>query len=206
MQKSNYTLILASQSPRRKELLGWLDVPFEVTPSDVEEKSSASDAVSFCEDIAAQKGLDVWKKSEHRHDAPVVISADTMVFLGDEKMGKPSDRAQAKEMLLRLSGKTHQVLTSVFMKSRERQDVFTVSSSVTFDHIDEVTMEKYLDSGESLDKAGAYGIQGKGLTFIKKVEGSYSNVVGFPLCEFRSRFESFLASEPKENWRELFAQ
>jgi septum formation protein len=197
-----YRLVLGSQSPRRKELLGWIDVPFDIITSQAEEHSDAKDPVKYCEDIAHIKGQDVFSKLEDKSSS-LVVSSDTMVFLGDEILGKPKDRNQAKEMLQMLSGQTHKVVTSVLLKTAEKEKVFSIESHVTFDNIDPKTLELYLDSEESLDKAGAYGIQGKGLIFISHLEGSYSNVVGFPLNDFIRELKIFL-EVGSDDWRQYF--
>jgi septum formation protein len=197
-----FEMILGSQSPRRKELMGWLDIPFKIVTSDVEEVSSETIPEKFCEAIAKLKGEDVWLKTNNEN--AFVVSSDTIVCTENEILGKPKDRASAKEMLLKLSGRTHQVITSVYLKTHMKNHIFSVSSEVTFDKIDSNTMELYLASGESLDKAGAYGIQGKGLTFISNLRGSYSNVVGFPLSHFVNEMCLFLGLDNEEKWRECF--
>ena len=204
MESSKIELILGSQSPRRKELIGWLDIPYQVVVSDVEEKSNEVSAIKFCEDIARLKGQDVWTKCHQDTENPLVVSADTMVFLGDEKLGKPKNRQESRDMLDRLSGQSHKVITSVFMKNKVRHHTFSVESHVTFDSIDEVTRDLYVASGEGDDKAGSYGIQGKGLVFISRVEGSYANVVGFPLSHFKKELLSFLELENSSKWRSQF--
>lgn len=213
--ENKYSLILASQSPRRKELLGWIDVPFEIIPSQVEEHSDSSDPIQFALDIAALKGNDIWSKLEERISSsqnffPLIIASDTVVELDGVKYGKPVDRADAKRMLLELSGRTHQVVTSVFLKRRDiksKEELvhsFAVKTQVTFNKIGDDILEPYLDSRESMDKAGSYGIQGKGLTFVSDLKGSYSNVVGFPLVEFLDELKRFLGLEETNDWRNSF--
>ena len=197
-----FKMVLGSQSPRRKELMGWLDIPFDIVTSELEEKSSETIPQSFCEDIAKLKGDDVWNKVNNKKS--FVVSSDTIVCIGNEILGKPKNSVEAKEMLLKLSASTHKVITSVYLKTHEKSHVFSVSSEVTFDNIDPYTMDLYLASGESLDKAGAYGIQGKGLAFISDLRGSYSNVVGFPLSHFVKELCRFLNIESEENWRDYF--
>lgn len=202
-----YQMILASQSPRRKELLGWIDVPFLVHPSKVEEVTEETEPVAFAEDLARLKGRDVWDQLSVEN--PLVIASDTIVELNGKIYGKPSDKDEAKEMLLELSNQWHQVVTSVFLKAKkdgvEKEHCFSVKTKVKFSEINQDIMGPYLESQESLDKAGAYGIQGKGLVFVEAIEGSYSNVVGFPLVEFLSELKKFLGLGPENiQWRECF--
>jgi septum formation protein len=202
MDNTSFHFILGSQSPRRKELIGWLDIPYSIITSDVDEVSTSEDPQDFCEDIARLKGIDVWEQAKDKHENAFIVSADTMVFLDDLKLGKPQTREEARSMLLLLSNRTHQVITSVFMKTKDKEHTFSVSSDVTFDPIDERTLELYLDSRDSMDKAGAYGIQGKGLIFISYLKGSYSNVVGFPLATFKKELVKFVnVGNP---WRKCF--
>lgn len=197
-----FELVLGSQSPRRKELMSWLDIPFSIVTSDVEEVSNKKVPQDFCEDIAKLKGDDVWSKVNNQN--ALVVSSDTIVCTEDEILGKPKGTDGAREMLLKLSGTKHKVITSVYLKTHSKNHIFSVSSEVTFDKIDSATMENYLKSGESLDKAGAYGIQGKGLVFISHLKGSYSNVVGFPLSHFVDELCGFLNIEKEDNWRNCF--
>lgn len=205
-----YSLILASNSPRRKELLGWIDVPFNILGSDVEEVSSATDPVEVAIDIAKLKGDSVWSSFSDIDDQnPLVISSDTLVELGGKIYGKPESVEDARKMLLELSGNWHKVVTSVYLKGMIDNKVisksFAIVTKVKFAEISEDILGPYLKSGESMDKAGAYGIQGKGLTFVEAIEGSYSNVVGFPLYEFIGALKEFLGCGPDEiNWRERF--
>ncbi len=217
MQLDKFTLILASKSPRRKELLGHLDIPFVILSEEVDEVSEFSDPVAICNDIASQKGHAVMKSLEHhpklyKSFLPLVVSSDTIVTLGDKIYGKPCSIEEASSMLMELSGKTHRVITSVYMasldqKSELKSKVFACETDVTFAPISMDVLSHYLDSGDSLDKAGAYGIQGQGLTFVDEVKGSYSNVVGFPLSTFIAELKAFLGFSDDEAglWRECFA-
>jgi len=209
-----YSLILASNSPRRKELLGWIDIPFQVVGSNIEEHSNEENPVLMAIDLAVQKGEAVWKilSSEHGSN-PLVVSSDTIVVLGNRIYGKPRSREEAREMLLSLSGKEHKVVTSIYIKAKsiytdkEIYRKFAIETDVKFANISEDILGPYLDSEESMDKAGAYGIQGKGLLFVESLRGSYSNVVGFPLVEFIAELRNLLC-EGRENerasWREKF--
>ncbi|WP_372652411.1 nucleoside triphosphate pyrophosphatase [Halobacteriovorax sp.] len=209
-------LVLASGSPRRKELLGWLNIPFEIKSSDVKEITDKVNSFEIAEDLAALKGRDVFNILSKREDfgkeyLPFIISSDTIVTLGDKVYGKPSGREDAKRMLLELEGKEHKVITAVFFSCLDedgstRERVFSCESEVTFEKIDRDLLELYLASGESLDKAGAYGIQGQSLCFISKINGSYSNVVGFPITDFLREFKEFLGHRDSVDgeWRDLF--
>ncbi len=213
-EKKLYSLILASNSPRRKELLGWLDIPFQVIGSNIEEHSQEEHPTDLAIDLAVQKGEAVWENLKAEHGAyPLVVSSDTIVVLGKRVYGKPATREEAKEMLLSLAGKEHMVITSIYIKAKsiETGEIisrkFAVETDVTFSEITEDILGPYLDSKESMDKAGAYGIQGKGLLFVESLKGSYSNVVGFPLAEFLEELR-ILLSEGKEEeklaWRSKF--
>lgn len=174
-------LILASASPRRKELLGHIGFNFEVITSDIEENSLESLPEDQACDIAEQKGKAVLKSLVSGPEC-LVISSDTMVVLDGKIYGKPGTKEKARETLLELSGKTHTVITAVsFQDGAGKCYSFFDKTYVTFEKIEKDILEIYLDTGEGLDKAGAYGIQGAGLTFIEKIKGSYSNVVGLPV-------------------------
>lgn len=205
MQKKNkFQLILGSQSPRRKELLQWIYVPFKIITSDIEEVSDVSEVTDLVQDLADQKAQSVFESIKEEYSNPVVIGADTIVVLGNQVMGKPKDRAEAKQMLQKLMGKTHRVLTGVSIIHLDGKNTFYDETQVSFEEINDELLELYLDTGESLDKAGSYGIQGAALGFIHKVEGSYSNVVGLPVNLVLKELKSTLNLEGKTNWREQF--
>jgi septum formation protein len=212
MVSSKIKFILASASPRRKELIGHLKVPYEILALNIPEESEASDPLKFSQDIAIQKGDAVVTKLsiENPKQSHFVVSADTIVYLSGKIYGKPSGREEARVFLCELSGKTHSVFTAVSMTltadGKQTSHSFVEESKVTFNKISDALMERYLDTGDSLDKAGAYGIQGASLTFISKVDGDYANVVGFPLSRFVLEAEKFLKSNfPNEAlWLNLF--
>lgn len=211
MVSSKLNLILASASPRRKELISHLQIPFKILTSHVEEQSSAQNPVGFCRDIAFSKGSAVFEKlRQEGKDSLYVVSADTIVCLEGKIFEKPSCRNEARIFLKTLSGKTHSVFTAVVVHFwyQDKYDTFSFveESKVTFNDLSRPLMERYLDTGDSLDKAGAYGIQGPSLTFISKVEGDYANVVGFPLSRFVCETERFLKNHfPHEDvWFNLF--
>lgn len=198
MEDSKIKLVLASASPRRKELLSHLGIPFEILTFNVPEESQETDPMKFCLEIAELKGKAVFENLQKNRSQEnfLVVSSDTIVCLGNKIYGKPADRAEARQFLMELAGVTHSVFTAVSVKllyqGKVESFAFAEESRVSFEHIDERLMENYLNTGDSLDKAGAYGIQGPSLTFISKVEGSYSNVVGFPLSTFVLQTEKFL--------------
>lgn len=216
MELNKLKLILASKSPRRKELLGYINIPFDIDSCDVEEVSEHTHPKLFCEDIAAQKGRAVFQKrvrelQKLNNDKNLfVISSDTIVFLDGVIYGKPKDREDARKILSELSDKTHTVFTAVSfffhdpVTKEVRSHSFSEETRVTFARITHDLMEEYLATGDSLDKAGAYGIQGPSLTFISSLEGSYSNVVGFPLNRVVDEMKMVLSLDDDESLKSLF--
>jgi septum formation protein len=217
MPQNSYKLILASQSPRRKELLGWIGVPFEIIKSDVDEISNEQDPIVLSMELAAEKGRDVFTKLSSwegfkENFFPVIVASDTVVAEGNNIYGKPTSVEDARRILGELSDKKHTVVTGVHLSMIDKTTLefkehsFYVKSDVEFDEITEDLMDIYLGSKESLDKAGAYGIQGQGLTFIKSLSGSYSNVVGFPLSDFINQLKFFMGMPDDKDgqWRKLF--
>ena len=192
-------LILGSQSPRRKELLGFLGIPFKVIAPNIEERSTFNSPIEIARHLSQQKAQHLHSKMlDHDH---LILSADTLVTLNGKIYGKPKDRLEAKEFLRELSGNTHQVVTGVTLKSSQYERIFHVQSEVTFAPWKEEMINHYLDCNESMDKAGAYGIQGPSLTFITHLNGSYSNVVGLPLAELISEMELMFGTN---RWRDCF--
>ncbi len=173
-------LVLASASPRRRELLLRAGLRFEVRPSEVDEaRRIGEEAASYAERIAREKALAVSVVAPH----PLVLGADTVVECAGEILGKPSDQREACAMLRTLSGKTHRVITGYALARGGRiLESAAVTSRVTFHELSSVEIEHYVASGEPMDKAGAYGIQGLGGGFIAHVEGSCDNVMGLPLA------------------------
>lgn len=209
----NYKLkfVLASASPRRKELVGHLKVPFEILTLNIPEESASSDPVKFSSEIAEAKGDAVFEKLKKEHpDNYYIVSADTIVVLDNKIYGKPADRNEARLFLNELAGKSHSVFTAVsiilYNNGKKEKFGFVEETKVTFNKIPEALMERYLDTGDSLDKAGAYGIQNGSLSFISKVDGDYANVVGFPLARFVTESEKILKTKfPHEDlWLNLF--
>lgn len=167
-------LILASNSPRRRELLSKLNYAFSVIPSVGEETSTAKLPVDIAKELANRKALEVFKT----HPDAVVIGCDTVVELDGQLLGKPKDIAEAKQMLTALSGKTHLVHTGVCVLHKLGVWLFADTTQVVFDNLSDKQMVDYIATGSPMDKAGAYGIQDSG--FVSHIVGSYDNVVGFP--------------------------
>jgi septum formation protein len=202
---AQYKMILASQSPRRKELLGHLGIPFVIQPSHIEEVSDAKNPIDYSLDIALIKGRDIALQNTSKTNE-IIVSADTIVVHNQIIYGKPKSPEDACRMLSILSGQTHSVYTSVVLIGLGREKTFTVESRVTFSIIQKSILDHYLMTKDSLDKAGAYGIQGNALTFIENLEGSYSNVVGFPLSHFIHELKLFLNLDlENSHWRNLFS-
>jgi septum formation protein len=181
-------IILASGSPRRNELLSLLDIPFEVCASKVEE---VVDETSLPEDIvmslALQKAHDV---ARNMKDA-IVLGADTVVVIDGQVLGKPENRQDAAATLRRLSGRTHEVFTGVAIVSREKATTFYERTEVTFYELTEEDITAYLQTGEPFDKAGSYGIQGRGAVLVRKIAGDYYSVVGLPIARVARELQRF---------------
>ena len=175
-------LYLASQSPRRRELLAQIGVVFEVLAANVDETVYAGeDATAYVRRVALEKAQVGWQKLAQQRRRPV-LGADTAVVCGTDILGKPRDRADALDMLQRLSGRTHTVLSAVALAGAGAA-VRVQSSRVTFRTLHADECAAYWETGEPLDKAGAYAIQGRAAVFIRRIEGSYSGVMGLPLFE-----------------------
>ena len=176
--------ILASSSPRRRDLLLRLQTPFDIILPNVDESMIAPDGNPeiFCTSLAELKANDI---SQHYPDM-LVIGADTIVVLDDLILGKPDDQAQAQEMLETLSGKTHHVYTGVCLKWAKKNihHLFAEITMVTFRELELSDISHYIESYPPYDKAGAYGIQDSSAAFVKGIKGCYDNVVGFPISRF----------------------
>lgn len=173
-------LILASGSPRRRELLGGLGVPFRVVTSDIEEISLQTDPAEVARDLAGQKARAV--QAMLGHAPALILASDTLVALGGEVLGKPRDASQNADYLRRLSGQTHRVYSGVALLGPDGLRSEVEATDVTFRSLTEAEVQHYAGSGEGLDKAGGYGIQGLGMALVARIDGDYSNVVGFPLA------------------------
>lgn len=177
------TVVLASASPRRQELLRQVGIPFVVDPSTESETIAPEwQAESIAERLAERKALDV---AARHPEADVVIGADTVVFLDGVPMGKPSDEADAQRMLGLLSGRTHEVRTGIALVAPKASKRVTASvcSRVRFRALDAGEIARYVASGEPMDKAGAYAIQGLASLFVEGIDGDYFNIVGLPIAE-----------------------
>ena len=187
----HYKIILASNSPRRKELLAGLDVAFEVRvlkgidesyPNDLPTKQIAQ--------YISQKKAAAYRNTIASDE--LVITADTIVILGDEVMGKPKDEADACRMLRELSGKTHQVITGVTLTTTEKQHSFSVETDVTFKEFSEEEIVYYVKKYQPMDKAGSYGIQEWiGYVGVTSLQGSYFNVMGLPVQRIYEALKNF---------------
>ena len=171
-------VILASQSPRRKELMGLFHIPFTVCISDADEtmdpKLSPAEAVAV---VSRRKA-----EAVPRGEDDVVIAADTIVVLGSEILGKPKDPADASRMLHLLSGRDHQVMTGMTVLRGEHCAVCTEITDIHFRSLSDREIEAYIRTGEPMDKAGSYGIQGGAALFAERLVGDYYNVMGLPVC------------------------
>ena len=171
-------LILASASPRRKELLGLFHIPFVIRVADIDETMDA-DKLPFDEvaRVSRRKALAV-----PREDGDIVIAADTIVVCEDKVLGKPKTEAEAVEMLTLLSGRDHQVMTGCTVLRADRAETFTEVTDLHFRPLSRKEIENYVASGEPMDKAGSYGIQGGAALFCERMAGDYYNVMGLPVC------------------------
>ncbi|WP_394237886.1 Maf family protein [Pseudomonas anguilliseptica] len=185
------TLYLASGSPRRRELLTQIAVPFLTQIAPVDENALPDESpIAYVERLARAKAQAGLAALSDTADA-VVLGADTAVVLDGRILGKPVDRDDALATLNALSGRSHQVLTAVALVSRERLESRVVTSQVTFRALTQAEVEAYWASGEPQDKAGCYGIQGLAAVFVSQLQGSYSAVVGLPLCETAALLAEF---------------
>jgi septum formation protein len=176
-------IYLASASPRRRELLEQIGVPFRVLPASVSEARRGGEHPEvYVARVAADKADQVWEQVQATEPAPV-LAADTAVVVDDELFGKPADQAEALRMLERLSGRSHTVLTAVALRWRSDRHALVSQSEVRFRATTAAERRAYCRTGETSDKAGAYAIQGYGGLFVEHLSGSYSAVMGLPLCE-----------------------
>lgn len=181
--------ILASASPRRKELFANINTDFEILPSDIKEVIPPDVRIEKVPEIlATQKAADV----ATRHPDALVIGADTGVFIDGKMLGKPKDRNDAVSMLHLLSGNTHKVITGCSIQYGSKRESFSEVTEVTFYSLSDEEIENYVNCGECDDKAGAYGIQGKGMLLVKEIKGDYFNVVGLPVGKLNRAIKEFL--------------
>ena len=216
MQKDqNGRLVLASASPRRRELLSQIGLEFTVMPSTKEENAKTTEAGALVQELSRQKAVDIWEQlsggqgqnpdadqeqiSEEtqepnlngkRQSELLVIGADTVVCCEGKILGKPHSREAAAEMLTALQGRSHEVYTGVTLYSQSETVTFFECTQVEFYPMTEVEISEYIDSKEPMDKAGAYGIQGLGARFVKGIRGDYNNVVGLPVGRLYQELKS----------------
>ena len=215
MQKEqNVRLVLASASPRRRELLSQIGLEFTVMPSTKEENAKTTEAGALVQELSRQKAVDIWEQlsggqgqnpdadqeqiSEEtqepnlngKRQPELVIGADTVVCCEGKILGKPHSREAAAEMLTALQGRSHEVYTGVTLYSQSETVTFFECTQVEFYPMTEVEISEYIDSKEPMDKAGAYGIQGLGARFVKGIRGDYNNVVGLPVGRLYQELKS----------------
>ena len=172
-------VVLASSSPRRRELLSLIGIAHEVRPADIDERALAGESPQgHCERLAREKAIAL---ADEAGDGALVIGADTIVVIDDAILGKPRDEDDAARMLRALSGRTHAVLTAVAVVRQGRVESGVESVRVTFRALDDTEIAAYIATREPMDKAGAYGIQGYGATIVERIEGDYFAVMGLAL-------------------------
>lgn len=182
------TIILASQSPRRKELLQRILPEFKIVPAEIDEKVSESDTpVEYVQKMAREKAQQVAKN----HPNDLVIGCDTIVTLDNKILGKPASREDGFNMLTELSGKTHAVYTSIVLLKNNQELATTVPAKVEFYELSDQEINSYLETDEYIDKAGAYGIQGQGALFVKQIEGDYYSIMGLPIGTLYRMLQEF---------------
>ena len=204
-----YRVILASGSPRRKELLAQIGIEFEVLTSDVEEHSKFTAPAELVKDLASQKAEAVCEKyrdyfnkvtereGKKKTDDVVIIGADTIVAMGEQILGKPKDEQDAYSMLSELQGNRHQVYTGVCLllikkDGTQKKLSFAEMTQVSICPMSAEEIRCYISSGDPMDKAGSYGIQGRFARHIEGIEGDYYNVVGLPVCRLYQELKQIL--------------
>ncbi|WP_409301944.1 Maf family protein [Peribacillus sp. SCS-155] len=184
-----HPVILASSSPRRKELLQFLQIPFQTVNANVDETIAAGTTPEEAvKQLAYRKAAEV----NRSHKGSIIIGSDTVVAIEGDILGKPAGRDDARATLKRLSGKAHSVYTGVAIIKDEYSKIFAEKTEVTFWELSDEEIEKYLDSGEPYDKAGSYGIQGLGSLLVKSIAGDYYTVVGLPVSRLAREIKAFI--------------
>lgn len=189
-----FKIILASSSPRRKELLSKIYKDFEIMVSDKETSIDTDEPTTFCVRQAKQKGLDIYEKAINLfpNTKLLVLSFDTVVSIDNKILGKPLDRADAKKMLEKLSGKEHKVYTGVFIAANLDNiylNTFFEETKVRVANLSDSEIESYLNTDDYKDKAGSYGIQGSFSKFITGIDGDFYNVMGLPIASLYQRLK-----------------
>ena len=188
---NNKKIILASASPRRKDILSNLGLKFEIIPSDIEENiENQSFSKELIEKLALDKVTDVRKRIDY---PALIIGSDTVVVVGDRILGKPKNKEDAFNMLKLLSGKTHEVISAIAIMDSENNKILTdsVVSKVTFKELSDSEINNYIATGEPMDKAGAYAIQGFASIFISTICGCYTNIVGISAYKLAQMLKEF---------------
>ena len=187
----NYNFILGSNSPRRKEILKEIGLDFSIYPSNIDENFNKEIELEDIPVFLAEKKANALKNKLKEND--ILITADTIVIYKNELLTKPENAYQAKEMLEKLSGKSHKVITGVCLLSKNNKSIFSSKTIVTFNDLDKFEIEFYIKKYKPFDKAGSYGIQEWiGLIGVKKIEGSYTNVVGLPASMVYTELKKFI--------------
>jgi septum formation protein len=181
--KTVQPIVLASQSPRRKALLEEMGIPFVQIASHIDEQKREEESpVEFARRAAREKGEDIQERLLEKGESPFIVSADTIVVLNDRVFFKPRDKEEAREMTRQLSGRTHQVITGwAIAKTGHPTYISHTVTDVTFHALTDAEIDLYVQTGEGLDKAGAYGVQGIGTFLVERIDGNYFNVVGLPV-------------------------
>lgn len=183
-----YQLILGSSSPRRKMLMEQVQIPFVTRVKKVDESQVRSDSPEkLVQELAKLKGANL----DVKHEREVILTADTVVAFENEVLEKPRDEQDAVQMLQMLSGRQHDVLTGVMLKTRDEKMVFAERTTVEFWDLTDEMIERYVSTTDPFDKAGAYGIQSGGAVFVKRIIGDYYNVVGLPLSKVIKELERY---------------
>lgn len=182
-------VILASKSPRRRELMELLKVPFEVIVSDIDEQiDHDNDLVKEIEKLSYQKAEAVYRT----HSDALVIGSDTIVKIGNKALGKPHSLEEARQMLELLSDNTHEVVTAVTILDQGQRETFSSIAEVTFYPLSKEEIEDYIHTNEPMDKAGSYAIQGDGAKFVRSIKGDFYTIVGLPVAELYHRLKKYL--------------
>lgn len=183
------SVILASESPRRRELMNISGIPFSCASAKIKESLDLNLGIEEgVMKLAREKAMAVFET----HDNKLVIGADTIVVIENTILGKPKDSEDAKRMLRLLSGKTHKVITGVALIDKDLDKTFYEVTNVTFCDLSDEEIDDYIKSREHHDKAGSYAIQGKGMMFVKRIEGDYFNVVGLPMCRLVHELKKYV--------------
>lgn len=194
----HYKIILASRSPRRREILSALGVSFEIVSADADESSEETDPTRLAPALALKKGRatrDLLVKTGKWTEDTVVIAADTVVAVDGRILGKPRDEEEARAMLRSLSGRSHTVVSGIALLTDRGERTAAESTGVSFTALSESDIARYVASGEPMDKAGAYAVQGRAALWINRLDGDYFNVVGLPVHRLNELSRAFLSRD-----------